>query len=213
MLARPVVMAPFNTVKEAWNLVGGLSKPSKMPGFAYGIPARRCQIGAVLAKIPNSVCSGCYALKGRYVFENVQKAQERRFQALRHPRWADAMVFLINHYKCRWFRWHDSGDLQGFWHLELLCEVARHCPNTSFWLPTRERATVRYFKGTVPPNLLIRMSGTMIDGPAPKEFSHTSRVVTKKEDATCPAYKQGGKCGDCRACWSPGVANVNYPQH
>ena len=25
---------------EAWDLVGGLSKPSKMPGWAYGIPAK-----------------------------------------------------------------------------------------------------------------------------------------------------------------------------
>ena len=203
----------FDTVKQAQDIVGGLSKPSKMPGLAYGLPARRCQIGAVLAKLPNSVCSNCYALKGRYVFESVQKAQERRFKALKHPRWADAMVFLINRYKCRWFRWHDSGDLQGFWHLELLCEVARRCPDTNFWLPTRERAIVRYFKGTIPSNLLVRMSGTMIDGPAPKDFPHTSRVVTSTADVTCPAYSQGGKCGDCRACWSPTVANVNYPHH
>ena len=27
--------------KEAWALVGGLSKPSKMPGWSIGIPAAR----------------------------------------------------------------------------------------------------------------------------------------------------------------------------
>ena len=27
---------------EALTLVGGLSKPSKMPGWAYGLPAKEC---------------------------------------------------------------------------------------------------------------------------------------------------------------------------
>jgi hypothetical protein len=31
--------------QEALKLVGGLSKPSKMPGWAYGIPAAECKTG------------------------------------------------------------------------------------------------------------------------------------------------------------------------
>ena len=46
--------------KEAWQLVGGLSKPSKMPGWSIGIPAKECKTGAKLRLIPNSVCEGCY---------------------------------------------------------------------------------------------------------------------------------------------------------
>ena len=61
--------------KEAWTLVGGLSKPSKMPGWSIGIPAKECKTGAKLRLIPNSVCEGCYALKGCYVFKVVQQAQ------------------------------------------------------------------------------------------------------------------------------------------
>jgi hypothetical protein len=30
---------------EALKIVGGLSKPSKMPGWAYGIPAAECKTG------------------------------------------------------------------------------------------------------------------------------------------------------------------------
>jgi len=30
--------------KEAWTLVGGLSKPSKMPGWAIGIPALNARL-------------------------------------------------------------------------------------------------------------------------------------------------------------------------
>ena len=54
--------------KEAWALVGGLSKPSKMPGWSIGIPAKECNTGSKLVNVEGSVCEGCYALKGCYVF-------------------------------------------------------------------------------------------------------------------------------------------------
>ena len=28
---------------KAWKLVGGLSKPSKMPGWSIGLPAKECK--------------------------------------------------------------------------------------------------------------------------------------------------------------------------
>lgn len=122
-------------VREAEDIVGGLSQPSKMPGLAYGIPAKYCSIGSFLRDIKGSVCANCYALKGRYVFENVKKAQQRRFSSLTDPQWVDAMVFLMHAKKCEWFRWHDAGDLQGIWHLENICEVARRCQILSSGYP------------------------------------------------------------------------------
>ena len=59
---------------EALKIVGGLSKPSKMPGWAYGLPAKECKTGSKLRLIPDSVCFNCYALKGCYVFKVVQDA-------------------------------------------------------------------------------------------------------------------------------------------
>lgn len=205
----------FHTIKEAEAVVGTLSKPSKMPGYAYGIPARRCIFGSKLVKIKGSVCASCYALKGRYVFPNVQAAQERRFQSLNHPQWVQAMEFLIKRRNCQYFRWHDSGDLQSVGHLKNIVDVALRCPYTKFWLPTRETRIVKdYLKdvGPFPLNLVVRVSGVIVDGPAPSGFSNTSTVTTKG-DNNCPAYKQGGECGNCRACWDPAVVNVSYPKH
>ena len=71
--------------KEAREITGGLSKPSKMPGPAHNLPAVACKTGAKLAQVPGSVCAGCYALKGRYRFNNVQAALQRRLKALEHP--------------------------------------------------------------------------------------------------------------------------------
>jgi hypothetical protein len=204
------------THKIADGIHGGLGKPSKMPGYAYGIPAKYCQVGAKLHKIPGSVCASCYALKGRYVFKNVVAAQERRFRSLRHPQWVDAVVWSLKARKCEYFRWHDSGDLQGMWHLENIVAVALACPTTKFWLPTRENALVSQYLNTVgafPKNLVVRVSGTMIDGYIPIKFHNTSSVTSDSSSATCPAYTQGGVCGPCRKCWDPNVRNVSYPKH
>ena len=93
-----------------------LSKPDKMPGYAYGLPAWECKTGAKLAKVPGSVCAGCYAMKGNYTrFPEIKRAQYRRLAAIRHPLWVRAMAAKINSAavsKHKFFRWHDSGDVQ-----------------------------------------------------------------------------------------------------
>jgi len=172
--------------KEAHKITGGLSKPSKMPGPAYNLPAIRCKTGSKLRKIKNSVCSGCYALKGRYVFRNVQNALERRYQSLDHEQWTEAMTVLVKDHP--WFRWHDSGDVRDIDHLVQKIE-----------------------KEKIPENLCIRVSGTMIDGPSSKTWPWTSTVSTKTR--TCPAADQGNECRDCRACWDRNTQNVTYGKH
>ena len=111
--------------KEALEIVGGLSKPSKMPGWSYGLPAKECKTGSKLRKVPGSTCFDCYALKGCYVFKVVQDAQYRRLAAIRHPLWVQAMTHLINSKKADVFRWHDSGDVQDLDHLNKIYEVCR----------------------------------------------------------------------------------------
>jgi len=64
--------------KEASAIVGGLSRPGKMPGPSYNLPASMCQTGSILVRVPGTVCHGCYALKGRYRFPNVKEAMAQR---------------------------------------------------------------------------------------------------------------------------------------
>ena len=196
--------------KEANKITGGLSKPSKMPGPAYNLPAVACITGAKLVKVPGSVCAGCYALKGRYRFKNVQDALQRRLQALKHPLWVDAMVTLIKDHK--WFRWHDSGDIQSPEHLIKIFEVCKRTPETKHWLPTREAQFLKLISPEeVPDNLTIRMSSHMIDQAPVSFWPWTSTVGSKTR--TCPAPDQGNSCGSCRACWDRDVKNVEYGKH
>ena len=195
--------------KEARQITGGLSAPSKMPGPAYNLPAQACITGAKLVKIPGSVCAGCYALKGRYNFRNVRLALARRLESLKHPQWVLAMTVLIKGEEV--FRWHDSGDLQSSWHLKRIFEVCEATPETSHWLPTREAKFLPLNTDSIPKNLIIRVSSHRINQAPVKSWPWTSTVSTG--DFTCPASKQGNECKSCRNCWDRKVANVSYPKH
>ena len=196
--------------KEAWALVGGLSKPSKMPGWSIGIPAKECKTGAKLRLIPDSVCEGCYALKGCYVFKVVQEAQYKRLEAIQHPDWVLAMATLINSKKPDVFRWHDSGDVQDVQHLEKIFEVCRLTPSKRHWMPTRE-AWIKDHMASCPDNLVVRFSSPMIDQGPVKSWANTSTVSTKSR--SCPAPDNNNECGSCRACWDPLVKNIEYGKH
>lgn len=205
-------LAVVSRDRQAEKITGGLSFTSKMPCPSWGISATRCRVGGVLSKINGTTCHDCYALKGHYTFPNVTRAQERRYNGLFDPLWTPAMVFLIRWYCDRYFRFFDSGDIQGDNHLRNIVRVAAETPQIAHWLPTREIDTVRrVLRDTFcPENLVIRASATRIDGKAPR-WPRTSTVVT--EGATCPAAHQGNSCGDCRACWDASVKNVSYPKH
>ena len=195
---------------QAIQIAGTLSKPSKMPGFAIGIPAKECKTGSKLRLIKGSVCHGCYALKGCYVFPVVQAAQYKRLAGIPSPLWVKAVTHLISSKRSKEFRWHDSGDVQDLAHLNKIFEVCRLTPSVKHWMPTREAWVKPYLKDC-PDNLAVRFSMPMVDQPAAGTWNHTSTVVTS--GATCPAPKQDGKCGDCRACWDKSIPNISYGKH
>jgi len=208
------------TIKIAQENVGSLSVPSKMPGFGYSTPAEDCIKGSKMRKVINSICFFCYAHKGRYVFPNVKAAMKKRLKSLRQLNWVDMMVFMIGkREKSGFFRWHDSGDVQGVWHLEKMAEVARRLPNIKFWLPTREYGFVREWMalGRKPDNLVIRLSALMMDGAPPSALAKRLGLTTSgaKTDGsfTCPASTQGNECKECRACWDDTVNNIDYKKH
>lgn len=205
--------------------VGGLSNPSKMPGYGYSLPALECIAGTKLRAVAGSTCSGCYAMKGRYLFPNVQAALYRRLAAITKPQWPEAMAELIGR-KTKpavpFFRWHDSGDLQSVDHLAGIVQVAELTPTIRHWLPTREYRFVSEYLDAgpaFPPNLNVRMSAHMVGGAIPtfRGLPVTISTVSVGDPPSgshrCPAPHQGNACGSCRACWSPEVRLVDYAKH
>ena len=224
---RLATLNPSDTWTTLNTLTGGLSAPSKMPCHGWSIPAQECAVGSLLRKIKGSTCSGCYALKGRYVFPNVAAALTRRLEAWRSDRaqWVEAMTASILKTRSPYFRWLDSGDLQGLEMLEDIAEVARRTPSVTHWLPTRERDVVATYKkraGELPSNLTVRLSAAMVDAPlkpaargalkgVPVSMVHTKAPHNSAH--VCPAPSQGGKCADCRACWNSSIKGVSYAAH
>jgi hypothetical protein len=215
--------------KEAKDITGGLTGTSKMPCPSYSLPAQACKMGSKLVSIKGSVCEGCYALKGFYRFKQGRNARDVRLASIYNPKWVSAMSFLVKNRKDNaFFRWHDSGDIQSIMHLGNIMTVAKNTPDTKHWLPTREyKLLTDYVEGglEIPSNMYVRVSTYMIDGVPPLEFARklnehdnvegfigVSSVSKDKDEANCPAYNQGGMCGDCRVCWTT-KENITYPFH
>lgn len=208
------------TTKEALVIVAGLSEPSKMPCYGYSIPASKCVTGAKLRKIEGTICAKCYALKGHYVYGPVQDCLNRRLASLQNPLWAEAMATaILGRDSTGYFRWHDSGDIQGVWHLKLICAVAKLTPKVKHWLPTREYGFLAQFLregGVYPKNLIVRISALKIDGPLPILLAKNLKAVVSGASVanfTCPAPSQENACLTCRACWDKRVPVVIYKKH
>ena len=212
-------------VKDAVAVVGSdLSKPSKMPGFGFSIPADACITGSKLAKIPGTPCHKCYAKRGNYGTPSVKKGLGKRLANLNHDLWVDAVVLLIER-RCKakdvnYFRWFDSGDLQGVWHLRNIVKAVELTPHIHHWLPTQERGFIRKYLseyGGFPSNLCVRISGVKIGAPPPKLHAFNGMVKTSSVDSgvgfKCEAKSRGNQCGPCVACWDTNVPNVDYYQH
>lgn len=212
----------FMKKAEANAVCGTLTQTSKMPCKSYSLPTEACQTGYKMAQIKGSICHSCYANKGFYrAYEStIKPSQFARLDSLTNPHWVDGMVSLIGNDS--FFRWHDSGDLQGLEHLELIARVAQLTPNTRHWLPTREYAMVKQYiakHGALPKNLIVRLSAMYPDQPVKVPLSlqgvanvAVSNVHTDKPMGTaCNAPANNGACGDCRVCWS--TETVSYALH
>lgn len=218
--------------REAMILIGGLSKPSKMPGYSWSTSALNCQTGTKLREKEGSVCSSCYAMKGNYRFRNVKEAHNRRLEALKDPKFVEAFVIVLTQIyskitktytkdgiviKENRFRFHDSGDIQSVKHLEMINEIATKCPQIDFWLPTKEAGMVNEFlkKNSFAKNLTVRLSHSMIGGTFKVKPNglNFSTVGVKDAPNNCPAYQQEGQCKDCNNCWNNKVTSINYPLH
>lgn len=201
-------------VKEAKAIIGSLGKPSKMPGFSYGLPACEakwvpefcrnlnlpipphygCDFGSLLAKNPNSPCHNCYAdNRGNYTYESLKHGQLLRLIGTYHSLWKDAMIMLIDRYidpSEPYFRWLDSGDLPHKKMLHDIVEIANALPHVKFWLPTQERRLVSKFLryNKKPDNLCIRISNVRKDSHAPESTTtfkfFAKNVITSSSIST-----------------------------
>lgn len=124
----------------------------------------------------------------------------------------------------------DAGDVISPDHILMIAEVVRRCRWIFFWLPTRAwRAVIQERDNGNPdgpwtcayrtlcalPNIAVHPSALYVNEPLDDAtitylrslgFADQTQVRTNKASHAehhCPAPKQGGKCGNCRRCWTP----------
>lgn len=220
------------TKADGARVCGTLTQTSKMPCKSSSLPTEACETGYRMAKVPGSICASCYADKGFYAMyaATIKPAQFARWDAVMQAcesdeaaqAWVSGMVAMIG--ADPYFRHHDSGDLQGLRHLELIAELARATPHTRHWLPTREYGVVKAYiakhgRDALPENLIVRLSAMFPDRAVVIPASlrgirniTASNVHTAAPIGTpCRAPEQAGECRDCRACWSGEV--ISYRLH
>jgi hypothetical protein len=199
-----------------------LSNPSKMPCFTWSLPAIVTCPGALDASgalVP--ACSGCYAAGGRYNMPNVAAPRDHNLDDWKRDGWADDMVALLDGES--FFRWFDSGDVYDPALAGKILLVMLRTPNVRHWLPTRAYKDDRILpflrRMAELPNVVVRYSSDGVNGERIAGAT-TSTIVQSRDDwkpgrgeVVCTSSDRGGKCGPCRACWSPKVAVVSYVVH
>ncbi len=207
-----------------------LSYTSKMPGASFSLSALKCITGSKLHEQVGSVCSKCYARRGRYLFPNVVNAQNRRIEQVNDKDFVECMTEVLSNdkitQKTKLFRWHDSGDLQSIEHLEKLVQIARNLPNIRFWLPTKEYGIINKYGTRLSgaSNLTIRVSHPMINNKFTTQdsfYKNTSSVFSKDkineltDIEICQATVTHTTCNDngCTKCWNDSIKNIIYIKH
>ena len=223
-------MIQIKTLKQARSITGGISNRNrKMPFYSYGLSVKNCITGSKLAKIKKinkiPTCKLCYAKRNMYNTQAVKKAHAKRLKGIQHPYFVKAMTYEINHLtknqtQKKYFRWHDSGDLQSIKHLLKLIKIALNLPNIKFWLPTNERKFIRTYlkyKKVFPINFNERISSIFIDQEPTKKHNFNTSSLFKNikpiNSKICYSFKRHNQCGNCRACWSKNISNIAYKSH
>ena len=192
---------------------------------------------------PAEACEGCYALTGAYQFPSTIKAREHNLEDWKKDDWCDAMVKAIGKDKYfRWFDSGDIYCMELAEKIIEVVRRTPDCkhwlPTRShkaiqglygylvdytkeYFVPNEYQGDQPYANPMYLPNLTVRFSSDSAHGMRlSKKFGRNSVIIQREEDfkpekgyALCRSYTRGGKCGDCRACWSNKVDTVAYVKH
>ena len=151
---------------------------------------------------------------------SVKALRQHNAKDWQREEWVDEFVVLLATH--RYFRWFDSGDVYHIRLAKKILEVMKRTPWVRHWLPTRMYKFGKFLEVLNEmeslDNVVIRFSSDSIAG----ELVAGNTTSTIIPDSThpvgcltevCKAYERGGKCADCRLCWSKDVKIIAYPMH
>ena len=158
--------------------------------------------------------TGCYALKGRYSFNNVTLSAWRNLYFFNSN--SDGFFKAIENElqeaddlrPWRWFRWHESGDIVNYDYFCGMVEIAKKFKRINFMAYTKKYSIVNKYieeNGTLPKNLTIIFSVWGVYGLGVNKYNlpcaYVEGVGADEYIPTSVAPCEGG-CKDCGfKCW------------
>ena len=158
--------------------------------------------------------TGCYALKGRYIFNNVTLPAWRNlyyfnsdpdgfFKAIENE-----LQEADNLRPWRWFRWHESGDIVNYDYFCGMVEIAKKFKRINFMTYTKKYSIVNKYieeNGALPKNLTIIFSVWGVYGLGVNKYNLPCAYVKGVgADDHIPTNVTSceGSCKDCGfKCW------------
>lgn len=156
----------------------------------------------------------CYALKGRYRFQNVKERHLHNYKAyLESPQeYFSAIKKEINNglVSYSYFRWHASGDIVDEAYFAGMVQTANELPGTSFLAFTKKFEIVNEYirnGGVIPSNLHIVLSAWgdvfKFENPYNLPVAHVRfRDENLNKGIPCTASECSGDCTTCLQCWN-----------
>ena len=101
--------------------------------FNWTLPAYKSKSGQVICPMADACIKFCYARKGAYIWSNVNKAHEERYEFSKTAMFVPVMIAEIKKKQAQYIRVHDSGDYYSPMYLAKWFEIARALPEVRFY--------------------------------------------------------------------------------
>ena len=152
--------------------------------------------------------SGCYAMKGHWLYQNVKNSLQENLDAyINNPSlYFDSIASQTA--LARFVRWHSSGDIVDAKYFEGMCKVARKNKATHYLCFTKKFEIINDFLASgkkIPKNLSVVFSAWsdwIPDNPfnLPTAYVYGKNFnndLIPKDSIPCV-----GRCESCQACWT-----------
>ena len=113
-----------------------IKKTSKFFGvrlFNWTLPAYKSKSGKMICPMAGDCKDFCYARKGAYIWSNVNKAHEERYEFSKTDEFVEVMIKEIKRKKADYIRVHDSGDYYSPKYMAKWFQIATALPNVRFY--------------------------------------------------------------------------------
>ncbi len=128
------------------------SKKLGLRVFNFGITAYKTKSGKLTCPFADACIKFCYAQKGAYIWSNVAKVFEERYELTKQSNFIEIMIAEIVKKRVDFLRVHDSGDFYSNEYFLKWMQIAEQLPDVKFYAYTNSISIVKNNSKSIPNN-------------------------------------------------------------